>query len=89
MSEPNNPPSDQKPAEPDQDSQTDQKPVPRPSNFWQAFMSATAAAFGVQSEKNRQKDFSGSSPWPYIFAGLVFTLLFIVILVGIVTLVLS
>lgn len=55
----------------------------------QVFLSAVAAAFGVQSDKNRQKDFSHSSPWPYIFAGLAFTLAFILILVMVVKLVLS
>jgi hypothetical protein len=56
---------------------------------WHVFFSAVAAAFGVQSEKNRQKDFSTSSPWPYIFAGLAFTVVFVLVLVAIVKFVIS
>ncbi|ABV38865.1 conserved hypothetical protein [Shewanella sediminis HAW-EB3] len=47
-------------------------------------ISTLAAFFGVQSEKNRKRDFQASSPLPFIIMGivlaiaLVFTLLFIV-----------
>ncbi len=51
--------------------------------------STLAAAFGVQSEQARQRDFKHGRPLPYIIAGTVFTVLFILILVLIVRLVLS
>lgn len=63
-----------------------------PSNrksIWHFMFTVVAAAFGVQSDKNRQKDFSHSSPWPYIFGGLAFTVVFILILVFVVKAVIS
>lgn len=51
-------------------------------------LSVVAAAFGVQSEKNRERDFSEGNPIVYIVAGLVFTVLFVLTLIGVVMLVL-
>lgn len=51
--------------------------------------SVLAGALGVQSDKRRQEDFSGHSPWPYIIAGIVFTVGFVVTLVVVVKLVLA
>ena len=54
-------------------------------NFWQVLISVVAAAFGVQSEQNRQRDFSSKTGiLPYIFAGLLFTVIFVITLVLIV-----
>ncbi len=39
--------------------------------------SILAGAFGVQSARRREEDFSSSSPLPYIIGGLLFTLIFI------------
>ncbi|MBD3642416.1 MAG: DUF2970 domain-containing protein [Marinobacter sp.] len=39
--------------------------------------SILAGAFGVQSDKRRQEDFSSHGPWPYIIAGLLFTAAFV------------
>jgi hypothetical protein len=50
----------------------DQKP-----RFWQILMSTFAAAFGVQSRKNRERDFQHGNLYTYIVAGILFTLLFI------------
>ncbi|MDG1064575.1 MAG: DUF2970 domain-containing protein [Luminiphilus sp.] len=36
-----------------------------------------AAALGVQSAKNRERDFSGGSPGMFIVAGLVFAAIFV------------
>ncbi|QQK58278.1 DUF2970 domain-containing protein [Shewanella sp. LC6] len=41
------------------------------SRIWQVFHSTIAAFFGVQSDKNRQKDFQTNSPLPYILMGIV------------------
>jgi hypothetical protein len=42
---------------------------------------------GVQSDKNRQHDFTGGSPAPYIVIGIVAVLLFIGLLIFIVSLI--
>ena len=52
------------------------------------FQSVVAAAIGVQSEKNRQRDFSHGKPVYFIIAGLVFLLVFIVTIIAVVQLVL-
>jgi uncharacterized membrane protein YidH (DUF202 family) len=51
--------------------------------------SVLAGAIGVQSDKRREEDFSNHSPWPYIIAGIIFTVGFVVTLVVIVKLVLA
>jgi hypothetical protein len=51
--------------------------------------SIMAGAFGVQSDKRREEDFSSHSPWPYIIAGVLFTASFVVGLIVIVNLVLA
>ena len=51
--------------------------------------SILAGAFGVQSDKRREEDFSSHSPWPYIIAGVLFTASFVVGLIVIVNLVLA
>lgn len=62
---------------------------PKAPGFFAIAFSVVAAAFGVQTEANRQRDFDNSSPIPYIVGGLIFTLLFVLILIGIVNLVLA
>ncbi len=51
--------------------------------------SALAAASGVQSSKNRKRDFSKGKPSQFIAIGIIFTVLFVLIMVGVVNLVLS
>ena len=58
-------------------------------SWWQVLLSTLAAAFGVQSEAARRRDFAQGRPGVFIVAGVVFTLLFILILVLIVRVVLS
>lgn len=64
--------------------QTPQKP-----SFWQIVLSTCAAAFGVQSNKNRERDFSGGNIYTYIAAGVIFTVIFVVVMVVIVKTVLK
>jgi len=52
-------------------------------------LSVLAAAIGVQSNKNLEKDFNQSSSIPYIIAGIAFTVLLVIMLIMIVKLVLS
>ena len=49
--------------------------------------SILAAAIGVQSEKNRQRDFKYGKPIYFIFAGLILFVVFIVMIITIVSLV--
>lgn len=65
-----------------------EKDVKKPK-LWQVAGSIFAGMFGVQSERNRQRDFSHSSPLPFILAGISFILLFILVMYGIVSLVMK
>lgn len=51
--------------------------------------SILAGALGVQSDKRREEDFGSHSPWPYIVAGILFTVGFVVTLIVVVKVVLS
>ena len=48
-----------------------------------------AAAFGVQNSKNRERDFTRGNPLVFIAAGLIFTILFVMTIIGVVGLVLG
>ncbi len=61
---------------------------PRPPTLWQMLCSVAAAALGVQSSKNRERDFSHDKPWHFIVLGIGFTLVFVLGLLLIVRLVL-
>ncbi len=47
--------------------------------------SVAAAMFGVQSEQNRERDFSQGKPSHFIVAGIIMTVLFVLTLVTIVS----
>lgn len=51
--------------------------------------SVFAAAFGVQSRKNQERDFKHGKARVFIIAGVVFTLLFILTVFSVVSLVLK
>lgn len=57
-------------------------------SFFTILQSTLAAAIGVQSEKNRQRDFKHGKPLYFIIAGLIFIVVFIVVIITIVQLVL-
>ncbi|WP_437883405.1 DUF2970 domain-containing protein [Pseudomonas sp. LRF_L74] len=59
-----------------------------PLTFRQILYSVLAAAFGVQSGKNRQRDFSRGKPSHFIAIGILSTLVFAALLFGVVELVL-
>ena len=61
----------------------------RKPGFWQVLKSTLSAALGVQSNKNRERDFSHGSIKTFAVAGLIFTVVFILTIIGIVKLVLS
>jgi len=47
------------------------------SKTYRIIQSTLAAAIGVQSKKNRERDFEEGSACAYIIAGIVFTALFV------------
>lgn len=57
-------------------------------SFFSIVQSILAAAIGVQSEKNRQRDFKHGKPVYFIIAGIIFIIVFIAVLIAIVQLVL-
>ena len=63
-------------------------PGNKPPTFWQVLHSVMAAAFGVQSGKNRSRDFTHGKPSHFLIVGLLFTLCFALTLFGIVKLIL-
>ena len=58
------------------------------SSLKETFKSVAAAFFGVQSDKNRQRDFTQGKLSHFIIAGLIAVVLFIGSLIAIVSLVL-
>lgn len=56
--------------------------------FWRAVLSVLQASFGVQSSRNRERDFQSRSIMPFVVAALLFTVVFVLALVGVVALVL-
>lgn len=55
--------------------------------FWRMMLSVIQASFGVQSRENKERDFAQGSITGFIVAALVFTVLFVLILMFIVSLV--
>ena len=50
---------------------------PKKPGLWQVVFSILAAAMGVNSQRNRERDFNVSSPWPFIIGGVIFGVLFV------------
>ena len=48
----------------------------KPPSFWQMLHSVMAAAFGVQSGKNRARDFTHGKPSHFVMLGILFTAVF-------------
>lgn len=69
-------------AEPEQ---TPASPEPKPGRGWLAVVQSVGAALiGVQSAKNRERDFESGKPGDYILIGIIAVALFVLTLVGIV-----
>ena len=56
--------------------------------FFDIVLSTVAAAFGVQSKRNYQRDFHSGNIWTYVVAGIVFTVVFVLAVAGLVSMVL-
>lgn len=71
---------------------TEEEQSPNPEKHrmrpWHVISSVFAAGLGVQSSRNRERDFKQGKAGVFIAAGLIFTLLFIVAVAVIVQLVL-
>ena len=76
---------------------SNEKPKPQPSDapnqqspsWYHVVASVLAAGFGVQSKKNRERDFQHGKPIVFIITGIVFTILFIFTVILVVTTVLD
>lgn len=66
-----------------------QSPRKKGPGVLKVMQSILAGALGVQSNKRREEDFGSHSPWPYIIAGILFTVGFVVTLIVVVKVVLS
>ena len=75
-------------AEPGKNHEHTQTPPTKPS-IKQLIISTLGAAIGVQSEQVRQNDFQQTSAIPYIICGVVFTLVFMLSLIWVVSLVIG
>ncbi|AOY87610.1 hypothetical protein BKP64_05170 [Marinobacter salinus] len=71
------------------DTENNKNRKPKGPGVWKVLQSILAGAFGVQSDKRREEDFSSHSPWPYIIAGVLFTAGFVIGLILIVQMVLA
>jgi len=56
----------------------ERKPSKGGTGLFNVLKSATAAAFGVQSQANRERDFAHGKPVHFIVAGGVATLIFLI-----------
>jgi len=59
----------------------------KPPSLLEVAFSVIAAAFGVQNSKNRERDFTTGNPLVFIAAGLIFTILFVLTIIGVVNLI--
>jgi len=66
----------------------DEQDNDKPLTFREMLQSVLAAAFGVQSGKNRARDFSRGKPSHFILLGVLFTSIFVLVLFVLVRLVL-
>ncbi|HLT64068.1 MAG TPA: DUF2970 domain-containing protein [Pseudohongiella sp.] len=56
--------------------------------FWRVMLSVMQASYGVQNQKNKERDFQKGSIGGFVAAALIFTVLFVLTLVTVVSLVL-
>jgi hypothetical protein len=61
---------------------------PKPLTLRQMLQSVLAGALGVQSGKNRARDFSQGKPSHFVLLGVGFTVAFVLVILGVVKLVL-
>mgnify|MGYP001616129208 CR=1 FL=1 len=64
-----------------------EEPRDRPT-ILQEIASVLASFIGMQNSRNRERDFTRGSPRRFVILGVVFTLLFVLLVVGVVKLLL-
>lgn len=52
--------------------------------FFAVLLSTAAAAFGVQSQRNQERDFKHGNIWVFALAGIIFTVIFVLTVYGVV-----
>lgn len=52
----------------------------RKPTLWQVIQSVLAAMIGIQKDKNRVRDFTQGNPWAYVIVGIVFVIVFVLVL---------
>ena len=67
----------------------EQKDEKQSLTFFEVLGSTFAAAIGVQSKANKNRDFSQGKPLHFIFSGIIFATVFVVSVVAVVRTVLS
>lgn len=66
------------------------KPQPqKPPSILEVIFSVLAAAFGVQSSKNGERDLSTGNVYVFIVVGVIFTILFVMSIIGVVSMILD
>lgn len=60
----------------------------KPLTLWEMLQSVLSAALGVQSGKNRSRDFTRGKPSHFIMLGVGFTAVFVLVIFAVVKLVL-
>lgn len=73
-------------AERDGSSSSNEEPTNIP--FWRMMLSVMQASFGVQNKKNKERDFSSGSITGFVIAALIFTAVFVLLILGVVRMVL-
>lgn len=58
-------------------------------SLFKVVLSVMAAMFGVQSSKNRERDFAKGRPAAYIIVGIIMTFLFIITIWAVVSIVMK
>ena len=58
-------------------------------HIWQIIISTIAAAFGVQTRKNQERDFQHGNIYTYIASGIIFTIVFVLVVAWVVKSVLA
>lgn len=56
--------------------------------FWRMLLSVIQASFGVQNQKNKERDFAKGSIGGFVAAALIFTVLFVFTIIAVVSVVL-
>ncbi len=74
--------------QPDTSANSVQDAEPAPLTGLSVAKSVVGAALGVQTAETRKRDFTSGKIAPFIIGGVVFTVLFVLVIVGVVQLVL-